>query len=384
MIKNKKNVIKKFNFKKQYLINNLMYMDTKYIVKTICQIIAIFGLKGLGKTVKLIRLFLIDFIKLGYINMYIRLTKEQIKNFAQPDKVFNLFRDLGFIGPATMEVNQTGVYYKKNKIGKIRKEAIIYFVAASEAMNIQSSTFDSKKIHYILIDEVQNHFQDEGANTTNKLLNVVASTIRNNNNVKIIFLSNMVNPNTNIFLQIFNLQNEFDKIPLGNFRKFQRSKFVIDSYGNKKYINLMIGIYRPKPTQLFMNELEKSLSYKLSYFANNNYGSVINSSKFAVNNQEIPLIKKLKNYKYTFIINGLKIGLWEYINNKEQTIYQFSSKYNKTGKNLYHSKKDYIKYGIFIDNDRLKSLENKLISHELEFENYIIFEIIINLITGFY
>ena len=113
---------------------------------------------------------------------YIRSTKEQLMEFTAQDKFFGLINDLGYQVQGNHNISSK-LFYKlgnKSKNNKTRGvNPISYFVAVNQAMNIQSSKF--QPISLAIVDEVQHHFMETSAQVVNKLLNVLASIMRNHN-----------------------------------------------------------------------------------------------------------------------------------------------------------------------------------------------------------
>lgn len=354
---------------KQYLPRNKKYIDFLPALKSDADIILIPTNKGAGKTYQAFRQAFIAYGKNGLPSAYIRSTLEQLKEFTAEDKFGEMLLDLGWDIKKNQKITTKGFYRLKNKSknqpNRIN-EPIIYFGSVNQAMTIQSSKF--KKLNLVIVDEVQHHFRKTGENTVNQLINLISSMIRDVD-APIWIIFNQVDEN-DILLQKFKVNKIISKVPQGHIRKFKRT---FDD-GDGGFAELKIAIFKPLQSKELKESKKKSVSNRLSFITD--YGKVINSNEFYITKAKIKYIKTLGDFKGIINANGFEIGFWM----KKDGTYQFTDKYNKTGKTKYFSYSDYVLDGGIGGFNFIKSIKKEIIQNNVEFESQEIFARIIDLI----
>lgn len=359
-----------------YLKKNRKYADFNPLVRMrgTYDIAFIPTKKGMGKTMGAIREGLIEYQKTGMPFGYARATFEQLKAFAAPDKYNELLKTLGYHVTKNEKVSTSGHHklkYKTKKNPTRNMEPITYFLSVNQAMTIQSSKF--KPLTHFIFDEIMHHFATQKQEHLDKVVNLVASVLRDHN-CPVWFISNNIDQN-DIIIRTYGLEREINKVKPGNIKRIIRHRKV-----NGEIITLRILIYRPKESKIFNESNSQSVAFKLAAFTD--YGKVINSEDFVRGLKKLRYIKRLGNFKNKLNINGYTFGLWTYIDDTGKEIYQFSRKYNKNGRTYYFSYGDWSDSNILGPLDFIKRTKNKLIRKEVEFQDSLVFESIINLLKA--
>lgn len=356
-----------------YLPPNKKYISFGPIINSKADIILIPTNKGSGKTYQAIRQALIFYQQNGRPSAYIRSTLEQLKEFVGENKFGAILDDLGWKLDKSEYINSKGFFktQRKSKFNPNRvSKPIIYFGSLNQAMTIQSSKF--LEMNLVIIDEVQHHFRKTGENTVNQMINIVSSMIRDYNS-KIWILFNLVNQN-DILLQKFKVDREVGKVKVGHINKFKRTFHN----HNGGFVELKIGIFKPKQSTELLVSKENSVSQKLSYISN--YGRVINSNDFFMKRKNLKYISKLGKFKGIINLNGFEVGFWL----TDKNIYQFSNILNKNGAIKYFSYKDYALDSQMGDVDFIKDIKRQLIRNKVEFSNQEVFLKIVDLLKTTY
>lgn len=356
-----------------YLFKDRKYVDMAPVVKAegTYDILFMPTMKGTGKTTKAIREGYINFQKTDMPFAYIRSTFEQLKEFSQPDKYGSLLDTLGWYFAKNEKISSKGHFKLMNrtKSRKVRtNKPICYFLSVNQAMNIQSSKFE--KLSLMIFDEIQHHFNkgNEMANI-NKIINLIASVLRDHN-CPIWFIFNNIDQNA-MLLRLFQIERILAKMKDGQLKRVVRSFKIAE-----KQVSIKVLLYKPAKPKEWIDSQQESIGWKLSGLTD--YGAVINSEDFVYSLKNLNYIKTLGNFKSRININGLEFGLWTYEKNGKE-IYQFSRKFNKTGKVFYFSYWDFSKDSMIGSFDFLKRLKNKLIRKEIEFSDSQIFEAVVEL-----
>lgn len=338
--------------------------------------------KGTGKTFGSIREGYINYIKTGHPFAYVRSTFEQQKEFMAEDKYVKLLNELGWYMASNESLSSKG-HFKLKGVTKTRSKKvqtpIMYALSANSAMNIQSSKFE--KISLMIIDEIQHHFRDQKIDVVNKIINLIASVMRDHN-APIWFIFNKIKED-DILLRLFNAEKEINKLKPGQFKKIicnlKTGQKIWDEKAKKfipEILKLRVLLHSPKESSTFQKDLRNSVGYKLS--ALTEYGKVVNSDEFAQARKNINYIRELGKFKNIININGFEYGIW--LKKKgDKEIYQFSRKYNKNGKSYYFSYIDYDMKSLQGSLEFIANLKHKLIRKELEFEDVDVFLSIIDL-----
>lgn len=358
---------------KFYLKRDFKYIDNrlgKLALKN-SEILLIPTKKGTGKTTQWIRDALIEYQKNGKPSYYVRNTIEQLEEFVQDDKFKAILDVLGFPITRDIIITRKGLfkYEYENKTKKKFKKPIIYFLSINEAMKIQSSKFLPG--NYFILDEIQNHFMKSNGNIFNKFVNLVASVLREEN-TKIIILFNKVS-NNDLFLQKFRVDKQIQQIKKGAVKTFERT---LGRDEDGKLVKIKVSVFNPRQSKKLREAQKKSIANKLSYLAGD-YGNVINSDDFYIDLADAKYINKLGDFEGIINFNGFKIGLWI----SKDLNFQFTSKYNITGKEYFLDIGEYSNSANLIKKDFLLKTKNKLLMREVEFEDSLIFQQVINMIS---
>ncbi len=331
--------------------------------------------KGPGKTMGAMREIIIYFIKDFKKGAYIRLTIEQIKFFC--GKFIQVLIDLGLrfrIGIKNsiwkhIKINENGVKIKLTspKTNKYEWTDFIIFIACSEVNKIQSASFDNQNIRTVVIDEVENHFNNtETLQVFNSVVNLISSLTRINLKIKVYILFNLVNINTNIFLQKFRLTKEILGLKNNQTISVLRTRKYLSEVDNKWYKSVIkICVWKPCGSSKWQKQNEKTLHFKMSLYTE--YGRVINSSNFFTGERGLKYIKVLGDYMYTINIFGVKFGVWR---DKKNGDYQIHSSYNRTGLVDFFRFEDYEYNGFFQSPKRVKKIARALIAHNIQFQDF--------------
>lgn len=307
--------------------------------------------------------------------MYVRSTMEQLKEFTNKTKYLALLNGLGYeLSPRSDIFTTQGHFKKKYKTKKNKTqeaEPQAYFGSVNQAMTIQSSKFE--KVSLVILDELMNHFQHQNIQHVNKAVNLLLSVLRDHN-CPIWLIFNMIDQN-DIFLRLFKLEKTIGKVKAGE------KKIVIRSWRiGSKSVSIRFLIYKPAESKAFQDDLEDSIAYKVS--ATTSYGAVANSDDFVNKSMDLIYIKQHGAFKNIININGYKIGLWTYRNSNDKVIYQFSERFNKTGRTWTFSYLDWESASLMGNIKFVKELKHKLIKKEVEFSNGTVFLAIANLLKA--
>lgn len=357
-----------------YLKKDRKYIDFAPVIKAEGKydIAFIPTMKGTGKTTKAIREGYISFQKTGMPFAYVRSTFEQLKEFSTPDKYGALLDTLGWYFAKNEKITSKGHFKLMNKTKNRRvrtNKPLSYFLSVNQAMNIQSSKFE--KLSLMIFDEIQHHFnKGNEMGNINKIINLIASVLRDHN-CPIWFIFNNIDQNA-MLLRLFSIERMLAKLKDGQMKRVVRNFRI-----GKENVSIRILLYKPAKPKDWIDSQKKSIGWKLSGLTD--YGKVINSEEFVYSLRNLNYIKRLGNFKSIINFNGLEVGLWTYKNAKGKEIYQFSRKFNKTGRTYYFSYWDFSKDSMIGSFDFLKNLKHKLIRKEIEYGDSEIFEAVVEL-----
>lgn len=351
-----------------YLKRNFKYIDNRLgkLALKKSEVLLVPTKKGTGKTTQWIREALIGYLKNGKPSFYVRATGEQLEEFIKDDKFVAVLDVVGFPYTRDMEITKKGLFILKydRKTKKKIKKPIINFLNINDAMKIQSSKFLAG--NYFIVDEIQNHFMKSQASTFNKFINLAASVLREEN-TPIVILFNKVN-NSDIFLQKFKVDKQVQKIKAGAVKTFERT---IGKDQEGKPVKIKVSIYNPRQSRALKQAQKKAVATRMSYMAGD-YGNVINSDDFYIDRSKIKYIERLGNFEGIINMEGYQLGLWH----KGET-FQFTTQYNKTGKEYFIGIGDYSTNTRLVKEDFLLTVKNRFLSKEVEFEDALVYDIVV-------
>ncbi len=306
------------------------FYDLNPVLKKNKQWNMIFGVRGNGKTYGLKKHCIIDFLTQEKEFVWVRRTgvmtdicsKNWLKDIKNDKEINELLPNNYYLSTSENYI----MLKPKNKLDDdddVSETVIIgYFIPLSTAEKNKSSSYHN--VFTVVFDEVLT-FGTYLSNETIRFNDLLSSVERERKGVKIFLLSN----NTTIDNPYFSALNlNMNVIKAGKITVFNKKGLI--QICDKKSVELAL-------------EYQDTISYWFG--SQTGYNEYSEKGEFIMDDtRNVEIIKLPKQFKYNVIINGIKIGVWEYKNiNKKYTepLLYFSKQTNPQGKTYTLMKNDF-------------------------------------------